>query len=101
MMVPASSAQSSANDGVTPPHLLTRVNVRYPEEAKAQHLTGKVVLHFTITAEGDVADITVVSGQEVFQQAAIEAVKSWKFSPAVKDGKPIEIDTNTTVNFGT
>jgi len=88
-----------AQDKLVLPKLLTQIGPHYPEEAKAQHLTGKVVLHFTITVEGDVSHITVVSGPEIFQQSAIDTVKQWKYQPAMKDGKPTAVSVNATINF--
>src|SRR5262249_53578138 len=54
----------------------------YPQEAKAAGKTGTVVLKVVILADGSVAQVQVVRGEEPFVSAAVTAVKSWKYAPA-------------------
>jgi TonB family protein len=49
----------------------------------------EVVLKIEISEQGDVVDVQVVRGDEPFLTAAIAAVKTWKYSPAVDDGTPV------------
>ena len=72
----------------------------YPAAAKAQGLEGSVTLHATIDKDGNVGNISVVSATDpIFVDAAIAALGLWKFSPYLRDGVPVAIQTNITVNF--
>jgi TonB family protein len=84
-----------------PPDALTkRVEPIYPPIAKAAHITGTVTLEFTITTTGDVADIKVRSGPAMLQQAAIDAVKQWKYRPLLLNDQPHAVRTTAVLNFG-
>jgi TonB family protein len=62
------------------------VNPTYPEELKSQNLAGSVTLHCQVDRDGNVSAVEVVSAtQPAFGRAALEAVRQWKFTPAVKD----------------
>jgi protein TonB len=63
----------------------------YPEEARASGVEGEVYLKIVINEDGSVGDIEVKKGEEPFVSAAIAAVKSWKYTPALLDGKPITV----------
>jgi TonB family protein len=72
----------------------------YPPDAKAAHIQGSVVLHFTVTKTGAVENLKVVSGPEELRQSAIDAVKQWKYyKPNLKDGQPVEVEKTITVNY--
>ena len=59
----------------------------YPEAMRKKGVEGLVVLRVLVGADGQVADIRVVSGQEPFVAAAIEVVRAWRYQPAVVQGK--------------
>ncbi|SBV36692.1 TonB family protein [uncultured Stenotrophomonas sp.] len=63
----------------------------YPREAYQNGITGKVVLVIDVAADGTPADVRVESAQPqgVFDAASVAAAKQWKFTPAMKDGKPV------------
>jgi protein TonB len=63
----------------------------YPEEARATGVEGEVYLKIVINEDGSVGDIEVKKGEEPFVSAAIAAVKSWRYTPALLDGKPITV----------
>lgn len=64
----------------------------YPPELLARRIQATVVLRLKIATDGSIVEATVhrTSGYEAMDQAAINGVKSWKFRPAMKNGKPIE-----------
>ena len=70
---------------------LTRVQPMYPPEAAQRGLEGWVELVFTVTPSGAVKDPRVVKAKPsfVFNRAAIQAIKKWKYRPKVVDGKPV------------
>jgi protein TonB len=53
----------------------------------------------TISKEGNVTNPKVLSGDRVLSQAALEAVRQWRYKPYFLDGAPVEIQTQITVNF--
>jgi protein TonB len=71
----------------------------YPPLAKAQHVQGVVVLQAILSKTGEVEDVQVVSGPPLLQQAAMDAVKRWKYRPYLVDGVPAEVQTTINVNF--
>jgi protein TonB len=79
--------------------LLKSVPPVYPELARSLHLAGDVTLDALITADGNVRDIKVMSGTVLLQQAAINAVRRWKYEPAQLDGKPVPMHLSITVKF--
>ena len=71
----------------------------YPALAKSAHVTGTVVIQATISKNGAVGNLRVVSGPAMLRQAALDAVKNWRFRPYLLDGEPVEVDTAVNVNF--
>jgi TonB family protein len=83
----------------TPQGLIHRVEPRYPESAKAQHLQGNVVLDAQVLGDGTVGNISIVRGDPLLVEAATQAVKQWKFEPSTVDGKPVDREERITVRF--
>jgi len=79
--------------------LLHRVEPEYPEEARQQQIQGLVVLDVRISRDGEVQNVNVVSGQRLLADAAIAAVKLWRFNPRRVNGQPTEMQTTVTLNF--
>jgi protein TonB len=71
----------------------------YPPIAIAMRREGTVVLQATISKSGAIENLRVVSGPAVLQQAALDAVKSWRYRPYQLDGDPIEVETTVNVVF--
>ena len=66
------------------PTVIKQVNPVYPEIARKAGLTGKVFLKFLVDKNGQVSNVTVLKGQEIFRQAAIDAILQYRFKPAKK-----------------
>jgi len=79
--------------------LTRRVLPHYPQEAREKHVQGDVVLKLTISPEGNVRDVSLVSGDPLLAPAAIGAVKLWKYRPFMSNGQAIGIETQAVVNF--
>jgi TonB family protein len=76
------------------------VMLAYPAEAKARHLTGKVLFHAIIAQDGSVKGLTVIeSADPLFVPAAVAAVQSWRYHPYLLNGQPVAMDTTITVIF--
>ena len=80
-------------------HLVHDVAPQYPPEAGRERIEGTVVLLAVIGKDGTVQDVRVQSGLSVLAQAAIEAVKQWRYRPYLLNGEPVDVDSQITINF--
>jgi periplasmic protein TonB len=80
-------------------NLVYDVAPKYPPEAGRERIEGTVVLMAVIGKDGTVRDVQVESGLPLLAQAAIEAVKQWRYRPYLLNGQPVEIDSQITINF--
>ena len=80
-------------------NLIHDVPPQYPPEAGRARLEGAVVLMAVIGQDGSVKDVRVESGLPILAQAAIDAVKQWRYKPYLIDGEPVEVDSRITINF--
>jgi protein TonB len=85
--------------GVIAGNKLGGMTPQYPAIAKAQRIEGTVVLHVAISTEGAVEEVTPISGPEALRDAAVEAVKTWRYKPYLLNGKPVEVDSQVYVPF--
>ncbi len=72
---------------------------RFPEEAKAQHVNGAVVLHVIIGADGKVLDVTPISGPELLRKPYADAVRQWEYRPYLLNGRPTQVETTVTLDM--
>jgi TonB family protein len=87
------------SSGVVSGLLVSKVNPIYPPDAREQAVQGVVVLQVEIDKEGNVQNVTLISGHPLLAPAAIDAVKQWKYTPYLLNGNPVNIDTQVQVNF--
>lgn len=79
---------------------LKKVSPIYPWTARQEHISGSVVICATISKQGTVTGIDVVSSPDSSLTAsAIDAVKQWTYQPYLFKGSPVEVDTTITVNY--
>jgi periplasmic protein TonB len=78
-------------DADPPMPLKANAPPEYPQEARAAGKTGMVILKVVILADGRVADVQVMRGEEPFVSAALRAVKSWHYEPARYKGQAITV----------
>jgi TonB family protein len=110
--VPAASAGSSDNSGVATnagervrlspvtAHAVEHpVEPSYPMLAKQMKVQGSVVLQALIGREGSIQDLRVLSGPAILSNAAMDAVRQWRFRPYLQLGQPVETEARITVNF--
>jgi TonB family protein len=101
-MAPSSSGlpmRVRVSQGVSTGLLVTKVPPQYPDEAREASIQGTVVLRALIDTNGNVEDLTLVSGHPLLAPAALEAVKQWKYKPYLLNGQPVKVETQITVNF--
>jgi TonB family protein len=101
--VPEMTARACAPEpehNVTMPHAIFVPDPEYSEQARKKKINGTVVVSLTVTVDGTTRDIKVVKGVGYgLDEKAVAAVSRWKFSPALKDGQPIEKEITAEVAF--
>jgi len=86
--------------GVSAPRPIVTPEPEYSEEARKAKYQGTCVLWLVVGPDGQTRDIKVARTLGLgLDQKAIEAVKQWKFEPAMKDGKPVAVQVNVEVTF--
>lgn len=81
------------------PKKLKNVSPVYPDIAKQARVQGVVILECTISPQGKVTDVKVLRGIPLLDQAAIDAVKQWVYTPTLLNGVPVPVIMTVTVNF--
>jgi protein TonB len=79
--------------------IITQVKPVYPPLAKMARQQGTVKLEAMISKEGNIENLTVISGPPLLIPAAIEAVKQWKYKPTILNEEAVEVQTTIDVNF--
>ena len=79
--------------------LISSIPPVYPGLAKNQHVSGNVLVDALIDANGRVTTMKVVSGPVLLHQAAMDALRQWKYQPATLDGKPVPMHLTVTLQF--
>lgn len=87
------------SQGVTKGLLIQRVEPSYPTLAKQARVQGEVVLSAVINTNGQIENLQLVSGHPMLVQAAIAAVRQWRYKPYLLNGQPVEVETTITVIF--
>jgi TonB family protein len=64
-----------------------------------QKLQGQVVIHLVISTNGDVLSAEPVTGNPIFTQAAVTAMRQWKFQPYIRNGQPVQIGYKMPYDF--
>lgn len=86
--------------GISAPQAVSTPDPTYTEEARAAKTQGTCILWLIVDDQGNPRDIRVVRGLGMGLDAkAIEAVKQWKFQPALKDGHPVNVQISVEVGF--
>jgi periplasmic protein TonB len=89
----------AVSEGVMEASLIHRVQPDYPAVGRAAGISGRVELRAIIGTDGTVQRIEVVSGHPLLAQAAVSAVRQWRYRPTLLNGRPVEVDTHITVDF--
>jgi TonB family protein len=86
--------------GVSAPKIIYQPDPEYSEEARKAKYQGTCVLWLVVGADGKPREIRVQRTLGLgLDEKAIEAVKTWRFEPALKDGKPVAVQINVEVSF--
>jgi periplasmic protein TonB len=87
------------SSGVMQGMLIDKVIPTYPAIARATRTAGAVVLQATISRTGTIENLRVESGPAMLRQAALDAVKQWRYRPYMLNGQPVEVETAVEVDF--
>jgi protein TonB len=79
--------------------IVNRVQPVYPPLARQTRISGTVRLHAIISKDGTIQQLEVISGHPLLQQAALDAVRQWRYQPTLLNGEPVEVDTTIDVIF--
>ena len=79
--------------------LISSVPPVYPQLAKYQHLSGDVMIDALVDLHGNVATMKVVSGPAMLHQAAMDALRQWKYQPATLNGQAMPMHLMVTMQF--
>jgi TonB family protein len=79
--------------------LISSVAPRYPTIAKSQRVAGDVKIDALIDAAGHVSSMKIVSGPTMLQESAMDALRHWKYEPALLDGKAVPMHLTVTIQF--
>jgi len=95
----APAATQHVSSGVMQGMLIYKVIPTYPAVAQAIRASGTVVLQATISKTGAIENLRVVEGPAMLRQAAVDAVRQWRYRPYMLNGQPVEVETTVDVQF--
>lgn len=87
------------SESVIAARLIRRVQPVYPTLAIQVRREGRVELHAIIAKNGSIESLEVVSGDPMFIQSALAAVRDWRYQPTLLNGQPVEVDTTIVVIY--
>ncbi len=86
--------------GIEPPRLITEVKPSYPEDARLRRLEGEVDMEIVVRRDGSVGDVRILKGlSATLNERAGQAVRQWRFSPARRQGVPVDVIVEVAVEF--
>lgn len=97
--VPKSDAPVRAGGVVKPPDRLVGVRPEYPPMAIAARVSGSVIIEAVIGTDGLVRDAKVLRSIPLLDEAALRAVRQWRYSPTLLNGVPVAVIMTVTVTF--
>jgi len=86
--------------GVSAPQLVSKVEPEFSEEARHAKFMGRVTVNLIVDAEGRPQNVHVIRGVGMgLDQKALEAVRQYRFKPALENGRPVPVQVNVEVQF--
>ena len=97
----ATATNSAQTDPIFDAAYLNNPSPSYPSEAKRRNIQGKVLVEVVVTSEGAAQKVVIVrsSGYESLDEAAVDAVRDWRFVPARKGSKSVQANVIVPVEF--
>jgi len=82
-----------------PSKCIFQVDPVFPRLARIAGISGAVILEAIIDEEGNISEIKILSGHPLLRDAAVEAVRQWKYSPTILNGEPVPVVATVTIVF--
>jgi len=79
--------------------IISKIYPVYPEVAKKARVEATVILEVTVNEQGEVAGVRVLRSHPLLEQAAIDAVKQWRYSPTILNGQPVPVVATASIEF--
>jgi protein TonB len=96
---PPPPAPVRVGGNVKPPKIIHIEQPHYPPAAKKAAVEGVVVVEATVTADGSVDQVKVISGPPLLSEAAVAAVSRWKYEPTYLNGQAVPVILTARINF--
>lgn len=96
---PVSTPPVHVGGAVSQPRRTTYIVPQYPVIAREAHVSGVVILEAVIAEDGSVRDVRVLRSIPLLDQAAVDAVRQWRFTPTLLNGAPVPVIMTVTVAF--
>jgi protein TonB len=84
---------------IDPAYLKHRIEPQYPTMGIQLRRETRVELQAVIATDGSIQSLQVLSGDPLFFQSALDAVRQWQYSPTILNGRAVEVDTHITVIY--
>jgi TonB family protein len=94
-----SDSKVSETRRISAGRLIHKVDPKYPKESRKKNLEGSVVLLATVEANGSVTDVSIISGDLHLAEAAVDAVRQWRFDPYTQGGNLVQIRQELVFHF--
>jgi protein TonB len=79
--------------------LIHQVMPEYPQEAMKKLVKGKVRTRIVIDCGGKVVEVKVLSGKSMFAQAAVAALREWRYQPTIQNQEAVQVQTDVELRF--
>ncbi|WP_437730319.1 energy transducer TonB [Sorangium sp. So ce1335] len=86
-------------ENATPPVALSNALPPIPEAARSAGIEATVVVRFVVTETGEVTNVTIVRGHPLFNDAVLGTVKTWRYRPAIHEGRPVSTFKTVRIPF--
>ena len=96
---PPPAAPVRVGGDIKRPEILKRVDPVYPAIAKAARVSGMVIVEAIIARDGSIKDAKVIRSVPMLDQAALDAVQQWRYTPTLLNGQPVEVIMSVNVTF--
>jgi protein TonB len=94
-----SSAPVRVGGHVRQPKAIVQTRPEYPALAREAHIQGDVKIDAILDQQGNIIDMKIISGHPLLYQAALDALKKWKYEPTYLNDKPIAVEVIVTIRF--
>src|SRR5712692_1349918 len=96
---PKLSGPLKVGGNVQAARIINKIQPLYPPLARQTRISGTVRLHAIIGKDGTIQSLEVLNGHPLLQQAALDAVRQWRYQPTLLNGEPVDVDTTIDVIF--